>query len=286
MKNQTPKTHEGIFSDYSESDVVIFGIPYDGTASYRPGARFGPSAIREEIDGIETYSPYLDRDLSDYRICDLGDMPMFFGDTEKVLENIRYETKRILEDNKKTVVIGGEHLITLPLVESYIEKYPDLHVIQFDAHADLRDEFIGEKYSHATVMRRVFDVLLDGDLWQFGVRSGTRDEFEFADKYTNINRFSLNGVKEAVYKIGAAPVYITLDIDVLDPSTMPGTGTPEAGGITFVELMEGIKALSGLNIVGADITELSPHYDLSGVSTSVACKALRELLLVLAQGDD
>jgi agmatinase len=283
MKNQTPKTHEGIFSGYDESDVVIFGIPYDGTASYRPGSRFGPSAIREEIDGIETYSPYLDRDLSDYKICDLGDMPMFFGDTEKVLENIRYETRRILEDNKKTVVIGGEHLITLPLVESYIERYPDLHVLQLDAHADLRDEFVGEKLSHATVMRRVFDVLLDGDLWQFGIRSGTRDEFAFADEYTHINRFTLNGIKQATYKIGGAPVYITLDIDVLDPSIMPGTGTPEAGGVSFVELMEGIKSLSGLNIVGADIVELSPHYDQSGVSTSVACKALRELLVVLAQ---
>ncbi len=283
MKNQVPKKHEGIFSGYEDSDVVIFGIPYDGTASYRPGSRFGPSAIRQEIDGIETYSPYLDRDLSDYKICDLGDMPPFFGDVEKVLANIRYETKRILDDDKKTVVIGGEHLINLPLVEAYIEKYPDLHVIQFDAHADLRDEFIGEKLSHATVMRRVFDVLLDGDLWQFGIRSGTRDEFAFADKYTNIYRFTLNGVKEAVYKIGSAPVYITLDIDVLDPSIMSGTGTPEAGGITFVELMEGIRALSGLNIVGADIVELSPHYDQSGVSTSVACKALRELLLVLSQ---
>lgn len=286
MKNQTPKKHEGIFSEYDESDVIIFGIPYDGTTSYRPGTRFGPSAIREEIDGIETYSPYLDRDLSDYKICDLGDMPLFFGDTEKALENIRFETKRILEDGKKTVVIGGEHLITLPLVESYIEKYPDLHVIQFDAHADLRDDFIGEKLSHATVMRRVYEVLLDGDLWQFGIRSGTRDEFKFADEYTHINRFDLRGIKQAAYKIGTAPVYITLDIDVLDPSIMPGTGTPEAGGITFVELMEGIKALSGLNIVGADITELSPHYDLSGVSTSVACKALRELLLVLSQGEE
>ena len=213
-------------------------------------------------------------------------MPLFFGDTEKALENIRFETKRILEDGKKTVVIGGEHLITLPLVESYIEKYPDLHVIQFDAHADLRDDFIGEKLSHATVMRRVCEVLLDGDLWQFGIRSGTRDEFKFADEYTHINRFDLRGIKQAAYKIGTAPVYLTLDIDVLDPSIMPGTGTPEAGGITFVELMEGIKALSGLNIVGADITELSPHYDLSGVSTSVACKALRELLLVLSQGEE
>jgi len=284
MKTQTPKEHEGIFSRYAESDVVIFGVPFDGTASYRPGTRFGPSAIRQEIDGIETYSPYLDRDLSDYKICDLGDMPMNFGDTKKALDSIKSEVASILSDNKKTVVIGGEHLISLPLIEAYIEKYPNLNVIHFDAHADLRDEFIGEKLSHATVMRRVFEKL-NGELWQFGIRSGAKSEFEFADENTHINRFDLRGVKEASYKIGSNPVYVTLDIDVLDPSIMPGTGTPEAGGITFVELMEGIKALSGLNIVGADIVELSPHYDQSGVSTSVACKALRELLLILSQGE-
>ena len=281
MKNQIPQKHEGIFSGYAESDVVIFGIPFDGTASYRPGARFGPQAIRQEIDGIETYSLYLDRDLSDYRICDLGDMPLHFGSTEKVLDNIRYEMRRILEDGKKTVVIGGEHLVSLPLIETYIEKYPGLHVVQFDAHADLRDVFIGEKLSHATVMRRVYEKL-NGKLWQFGVRSGTRDEFAFAEENTLLYPFSLDGVKKAIYKIGAEPVYVTIDLDVLDPSIMPGTGTPEAGGITFVELMEGIKALSGLNIVGADIVELAPHYDQSGVSTSTACKALREMLLVLA----
>jgi len=284
MKNQTPKKHEGIFSSYAESDVVIFGVPFDGTASYRPGTRFGPSAIRQEIDGIETYSPYLDRDLSDYKICDLGDMSMNFGDTKAVLEKVKHEAASILGDEKKIVVIGGEHLISLPLIEAYIEKYPDLNVIHFDAHADLRDEFLGEKLSHATVMRRVFEKL-NGGLWQFGIRSGAKSEFEFADENTHINRFDLRGLKQTVYKIGSKPVYVTLDIDILDPSIMPGTGTPEAGGISFVELMEGIKALSGLNIVGADIVELSPHYDQSGVSTSAACKALRELLLVLSQGE-
>lgn len=282
MKTHIPKKHEGIFSSYAESDVIIFGVPYDGTTSYRPGTRFGPSAIRQEIDGIETYSPYLDRDLSDYKICDLGDMPMHFGSTEKALEKVRYEIRSILNDGKKTVVIGGEHLVSLPLIEEYIKKHPNLHVIQFDAHADLRNEFVNETLSHATVMRRVFEKL-NGELWQFGIRSGTRDEFAFADENTNINRFNLNGIIEATYKIGSAPVYVTLDIDVLDPSIMPGTGTPEAGGINFVELMEGIKALSGLNIVGADIMELSPHYDQSGVSTSVACKTLRELLLVVSR---
>lgn len=281
MKNQIPQRHEGIFSDYSESDVVVFGIPYDGTASYRPGTRFGPSAIRGEIDGIETYSPYLARDLTDYKICDLGDIPMHFGRVEKILTEIKHEVSRILDDDKKTIAIGGEHLVSLPIIEAYIEKYPNLNVIQFDAHADLRDEFVGEKLSHATVMRRVHEKL-DGDLWQFGIRSGTKDEFAFADRFTRISPFNLKEVKSASYTIGQTPVYVTIDIDVLDPSIMPGTGTPEAGGINFRELMEGMKALSALNIVGADIVELSPHYDHSGVSTSAACKILREMLLILS----
>ncbi|MCK5757661.1 MAG: agmatinase [Clostridiales bacterium] len=281
IKEQVPNIHAGIFSSYADSDVVVFGIPYDGTASYRPGARFGPQKIRQEIDGIETYSPYIDKDLCDYKICDMGDMPLFFGNTITMLDNINIEIQQILDDGKKTVVLGGEHLISLPIIESYIKKYPDLHVIQFDAHADLRNEFLGERLSHATVMRRIFEKL-NGALWQFGIRSGTREEFAFANENTQINKFDLKGIREAVYKIGSVPVYVTLDIDVLDPSVMPGTGTPEAGGVTFSELIAGILPLSELNIVGADIVELSPHYDPSGVSTSVACKLLRELLLIIS----
>ena len=280
IKNQTPNIHEGIFRNYDDSDIVVFGIPFDGTASYRPGARFGPQAIRQELDGIETYSPYQNRDLVDYKICDIDDMPLHFGDTEKILAKINTETRTILNDGKKTVALGGEHLVSLPLIEAYIDKYPDLNVIQFDAHADLRNDFVGEKLSHATVMRRVHEKL-NGDLWQFGIRSGTKDEFNFAENNTQINLFSLDGIKEAVYKIGSSPVYLTIDIDVLDPSILPGTGTPEAGGITFNELIKGMMNLSGLNIVGADIVELSPHYDQSGVSTSAACKILRELLLLI-----
>ncbi len=281
IKEQVPNIHTGIFSSYVDSDVVVFGIPYDGTASYRPGARFGPQKIRQEIDGIETYSPYINKDLCDCKICDMGDMPLFFGNTQTMLDNINSEIQHILKDDKKTVVLGGEHLISLPIIEPYIKKYPNLHVIHFDAHADLRNEFLGERLSHATVMRRIFEKL-NGTLWQFGIRSGTREEFAFADENTRINKFDLNGIKEAVCTIGSAPVYVTLDIDVLDPSIMPGTGTPEAGGVTFNELIAGILPLSELNIVGADIVELSPHYDPSGVSTSVACKLLRELLLIIS----
>jgi len=284
IKDNESIFHEGFLGNYSNSGIVVFGIPYDGTASYRPGSRFAPQAVRSEIDGIETYSPYLKKDLTDYLICDSGDMPLNFGNTEDVLESIRTEVEALLDDGKKTVSIGGEHLVTLPVVEAYLDKYPDLNVIQLDAHADLRDEFIGGKLSHATVMRRVFDIL-SGKLWQYGIRSGTREEFSFGEQNTKFNPFSLNGMEKMYDEIGDAPVYLTIDIDVLDPSIMPGTGTPEAGGISFRELIDGLMSIKNLNIVGADIVELSPHYDQSGVSTSVVCKVLREVLLLMA-GED
>lgn len=273
--------HEGIHSDYQDSDVVIIGVPYDGTVSFRPGTRFGPSAVRQELDGLETYSPYLDRDMTDYRFCDVGDLPLPFGNTKKVLEMIGDSVKEILEDGKKCMVVGGEHLVSYPVIRTYLEKYPDLHIIHLDAHADLREDYMGESLSHATVMQRVYGHMGSGSIWQFGIRSGTKEEFEFGRKYTHLHPFDLTGVREAVKEIGDCPVYLTLDLDVLDPSVFSGTGTPEPGGVTFKELINALMDLRDLHLVGADIVELSPHYDTSGVSTAVACKLLREILLLL-----
>ncbi|MBN1624393.1 MAG: agmatinase [Clostridia bacterium] len=280
IKNNRSFRHEGFRGTYSDSKIIVFGAPYDGTASYRPGTRFGPSALRVELDGIETYSPYQNKDLAEYLISDSGDMPFNFGSTASILDSINLEVKEILADNKKTVVIGGEHLVTLPIVEAYINKYPGLHVIHLDAHADLRDEFMGEKLSHATVLRRVYEKMT-GTLWQFGIRSGAGEEFSFGRENTEFHPFSLEGMEKVLAAAGSDPVYLTIDIDVLDPSIVSGTGTPEAGGVTFRELMEGLQKLEGLNIVGADIVELSPHYDHSGVSTATACKILREVLLLM-----
>ncbi len=273
---------EGIFSEYKDASIVVFGAPYDGTASYRPGSRFGPQAIRENMDGFETYSPYQDKDMADYSFCDVGDIVLPFGNTKKVLSMIREETDVILEDGKKTVVLGGEHLVSLPVIESYLAKYPDMHILHFDAHADLREDYLGEPLSHATVMRRVYDKLQSGTLWQFGIRSGTKEEFQFARENTHMCRFELCKMEKAVKAINGAPVYVTIDLDVLDPSAFRGTGTPEPGGVTFNELLEALLDMEGMNIVGADIVELAPDYDTSGASTAAACKVLREMLLLMA----
>ena len=268
---------------YEESNVVIFSSPMDATCSFRPGTRFAGPAIRQDSIGLEWYSPYFDMDLKDVKTCDIGDLDLPLGDVEKDLDEISRVTKCILDDNKKTMMIGGEHLVTLGTIREYIKKYPELHIIHFDAHTDLREEFLGRELSHATVLRKCYDLLGDGRIYQFGIRSGDSSEFKWASEgHTHLRKFDLVGLDKCIEALKDKPVYITIDLDVLDPSIFPGTGTPEAGGITYKELQQAILDMKGLhNIVGADIVELSPHYDASGVSTAVACKVLREMVLLL-----
>ncbi|MCX7774380.1 MAG: agmatinase [Clostridia bacterium] len=273
----------GFEHPYEEADLVVFGAPFDGTVSYRPGSRFGPSAIRNESFGIETYSPYQNADLTDIKGCDAGDLPLPFGDTRAALDMIHDFTKDILSDGKKPLMLGGEHLVTLPAVEAVLSKYPDLCIIHLDAHTDLREDYLGIKLSHATVIRRVWEKLGDKRIWQFGIRSGEKYEFEWARDHTFLTPFSLDGIQKALEVINKRPVYLTIDLDVLDPSVFPGTGTPEHGGVTFKEFMTFMMQLQGQNIVGADLVELAPHYDMSGISTAAACKILREVALVVAK---
>lgn len=269
--------------EYVDADVVIFSSPMDATCSFRPGTRFAGPAIREDSIGLEWYSPYFDMDLKKVKTCDIGDLDLPMGDVENDLKEISRVTKNILKDNKKVMMIGGEHLVTLGTIREYVKKYPDLHIIHFDAHTDLRDEFLGRKLSHATVLKKCYDLLGDHRIYQFGIRSGDSSEFSWAaEGHTFLRKYDLEGLKECIETIKDKPVYITIDLDVLDPSIFPGTGTPEAGGITYKELQQAILDMRGLNnIVGADMVELSPHYDPSGVSTAVACKVLREMVLLL-----
>lgn len=275
-------TFIGCDNEYEDSDIVIFGAPFDSTTSYRPGTRFASAAIRNESYGIETYSPYQDKDLEDYCIFDGGDLELPFGSIDQALYDIRTFTNRILEDGKRPFMIGGEHLVTLGAVEAVFEKYPDLHIVHFDAHTDLREEYLGVKKSHATVIRRCHDLVGDGRIFQFGIRSGERQEFMWAKEHTHLNKFNFDTLEDVVEQLKGKPVYFTLDLDVLDPSQFPGTGTPEAGGVTFLQLMDALRLVSELNIVGLDMNELSPPYDTSGASTAMACKLLREILLYIS----
>ena len=266
---------------YEDAELVLFGIPYDGTTSFRPGTRFGPPAVRQDSFGIETYSPYFDQDLEDYKLCDLGDIELAFGNAARVMDTIERFVRPIALDGKKIFSIGGEHLVTYPVFKAVYEKHPDLAVIHFDAHTDLREDYMGEKLSHASVIKRIWDHLGDGSIFQFGIRSGLREEFEWAKSHTHLEKFSAETLPEMVKRIGTRPVYLTVDLDVLDPSVFSGTGTPEPGGLSFNALIDALKAMKGLKIVAADAVELAPHYDHSGVSTAVACKLVREMSLLM-----
>lgn len=270
-------------AEYEASKIVLFGAPFDSTTSFRPGTRFGPSAVRNESFGIETYSPYQDKDMTDYSYFDSGDIELPFGSVRRALADIAGRTDIILNDGKLPFMIGGEHLVTFGTVMAVNDKFDDLHIIHFDAHADLRDDYLGQQLSHACVMRRCHELVGDDHIFQFGIRSGDREEFRFADGHTYMNKFNFDGLEAVVEKLKGKNVYFTLDLDVLDPSVFPGTGTPEAGGVTFDELRKAVTLVcSELNIVGCDVNELSPHYDQSGASTAVACKIIREMMLALS----
>ena len=281
MKNRNIHTFIGCDNEYDESNIVVFGAPFDSTTSFRPGTRFASAVMRNESFGIETFSPYQDKDLEDLNIFDGGDLELSFGDSNSALSDIEAYVGKVLSDNKVPFMIGGEHSVTLGAVRAVAKKYPDLHIVQFDAHTDLREDYLGQVYSHASVIRRCWDIVGDNKIFQFGIRSGEKIEFEWAKEHVHTTRFNFDGLDEIIEKLKGKPVYFTLDLDVLDPSEFPGTGTPESGGVTFVELHNAIRKLSVLNIVGLDMNELSPIYDQSGQSTALACKLLREILLFL-----
>lgn len=260
--------------------TLLFGAPFDSTTSYRPGTRFGSAAARQESFGMETYSPYQQRDLEDALVLDTGDLELCFGNPQRALEQIAQRTEEILQLGKRPFLIGGEHLVTLGAFQSVVKRYPQVCVIHFDAHADLRKEYLGEKLSHACVMRRCWELVGDERIFQFGIRSGEREEFSWGKRHVSTRCFDFEGLEETLERLKGIPVYFTLDLDVLDPSVFPGTGTPEPGGVSFDALRRAATSVcSETHIVGCDVNELSPHYDPSGISVMACCKIIREMLL-------
>ena len=231
MLSSNVETFIACDAPYEEAKIVLFGAPFDSTTSFRPGARFGSAAMRHESFGIETYSPYQDKDLTDCAVFDSGDLELCFGSAEAALQDITERAKTILEDGKLPLLMGGEHLVTLGSVRAVAEKYPDLHIIHFDAHADLRQDYLGAELSHACVIRRCHDILGDGRIHQFCIRSGDREEFRFADAHTDMHKFDFSGLEALCSQLAEAktPVYFTIDLGCLDPSAFPGTRTRQGG---------------------------------------------------------
>ena len=262
--------------DYDSSNIVMLGLPFDGTVSYRCGSRFAPEQIRLASWGLEDYSPRFDKHLQDVNFHDAGDLEFPLGNTYKSLDIIEQNVEDIYMDGKRVFGIGGEHLVTLPEIKAVSKFHKDLAVVHFDAHTDLREEYLGEEMSHSAVIRHVSKIVGAENIKQIGIRSGMKEEWEFMKEHgTLINEFSgLDVLKNK-------KIFVTVDLDVLDPSVMPGTGTPESGGFSFNQLMEWFEYLKYFDIVGADVVELAPDYDASGVSTAVATKVIRELLMIM-----
>lgn len=266
----------GANPSYEESKIVMLGMPYDCTCSNRAGTRFGPQAARLESIGIETYSVYFDSEMEDLNFYDAGDLEYPFGNAQKALDITEENVDCIYNDGKKLLGVGGEHLITLASVKSVLKKYDNVAVIQFDAHTDLRKQYLGEKLTHSGVMYQIAKLIGFENIAQIGLRSGEKEEFDLVKKYS-----TLKTKKEELDKFKDKNIFLTIDLDVLDPSLMSGVGTPEAGGLTYLELMEWIKYLKNFNIVGADIMELAPDVDITKTSTATCCKLIREVLNLL-----
>ena len=282
MLKTNVETFIGCDAAYKDADTVLFGAPYDCTTSFRPGTRFASAAMRRESYGLELYSPYQGKELTDRKIFDGGDLELPFGAPEPMLRMIERQAAGILKDGKRPFMLGGEHLVTLGAVRAAVKKFPDLHILHFDAHADLRDDYLGQKLSHACVLRRCHELVGDGKIYQFGIRSGDKSEFDWGREHVFTCLFDFEGLQNAFAALAGKPVYLTVDLDVLDPSVFPGTGTPEPGGVSFDALRKAVTdACGALNVVAADVNELSPHYDASGASTAVACKIVREMLIAL-----
>ncbi|MGI6450672.1 MAG: agmatinase [Desulfitobacteriia bacterium] len=272
---------QGIFmgakSSYEKAQAVIVGLPMDFTVSYRPGARSGPLAIRNVSQAIEEYSFYQDKSLEDYRYCDLGDVGLPFGNVGASLDLIEQTAEILLEDSKFPIFLGGEHLVTYPLLKAFARKYPELRVIQFDAHADLRRDYYGEDRSHSTVMRKAAELLGPGKVFQFGIRSGIKEEFVFARDNTRLyTEEVLQPLHGVLQELKGKPVYVTLDIDVVDPAFAPGTGTQEPGGCTSREIILAVQLLGELQVVGFDLVEVCPQLDFSERTAILAAKLIRE----------
>ncbi|MED4616475.1 agmatinase [Priestia megaterium] len=268
---------------FEESEAVLYGMPMDWTVSYRPGSRFGPTRIREVSIGLEEYSPYLDRELEEVKYFDAGDIPLPFGNPQRSLNMIEEYIDQLLAADKFPLGMGGEHLVSWPVMKAMYKKYPDLAIIHMDAHTDLREEYEGEPLSHSTPIRKVAELIGPENVYSFGIRSGMKEEFQWAkENGMHISKFEvLEPLKEILPTLAGRPVYVTIDIDVLDPAHAPGTGTVDAGGITSKELLASIHTIakSDLRIVGGDLVEVAPIYDPSEQTANTASKLIREMIL-------
>lgn len=268
--------------DPAGAAVVIYGIPFEGRVNQRKGAALGPGAIRRASDLLETYVPALGLDLADLALADAGDVFVPDAEPRAALTAIGRDLDGVLDPRQRWVFLGGDHTVTAPIVGAALRRHPDLRVVQFDAHPDLRREFLGESWNYASAMTRVLDHLPPERLYQVGLRTGDREEW-LPPRGTRVFPGWTVPVAEAAAQVaadvGPHPLYVTLDIDVLDPTVAPGTGSPEPGGIAVADLLAALRQLGTARIVGLDLVEVSPLWDPSGRTAVTAAAILREAIL-------
>jgi len=261
--------------------VALLGVPYDRTQSHRRGAAGGPRAIRAASWSLETYSPALGRDLDEVALTDLGDLAVTDLEPAEMVEAV-VQSVKALDPGTVPFLLGGDHTITVGAVRALAQRWPDLVVIQLDAHADLRETYEREPLSHACTMRRIWEILGDDRIVQLGVRSYTREEWRFARSHCRWSLDSLALPETVLAELRARPVYLTLDVDVLDPAFAPGVGNPEPGGPAFSDLCAALRALGRVRVVGMDVVEVSPLFDPAEITATAAAKLVRELILQFA----
>jgi agmatinase len=266
---------------YPDARIVLFGIPFEGSVNLRTGADHGPRDLRIASDSIETYSPALDRDLEDLHMADLGDCELGGGSPREQLQRAREEVRGFWRPGLLPVMLGGDHTATLPVIEVLAPAIPDLRILQLDAHPDLREEFLGERYNYASAMARVMDVVAPERVYQVGMRTGAREEYrrKAPHLYPAHAIHPVEAVRSLVPELSRHPLYVTIDVDVLDPSEAPGTGAPEPCGLTARELVEIVRLLEPCTVVGTDLMELAHAFDPSGRTGITASWILREAIL-------
>lgn len=260
---------------------VLLGCPLDATSTYRSGSDLAPEAIRIASDSIETYSPLLDMDLLDFPFSDVGDVDVSGRSLEVALDNIEKTAAELLRKGSRLLALGGEHTVTLPLVKALYRIYPNLVLLHADAHTDLRDHYEGSPLNHATVMKRITDVMGPRGLIQIGIRSGTREEFSWMRDNGTLMTWDSSSSKDVLRRIDGRPVYFSLDLDVLDPACLHATGNPEPGGWFYQDLERLFQLLLKTRMIGADVVELNPKLDPTEVGAITASKIVRELLLII-----
>jgi len=266
----------------SEAGICVFGIPFEGRVNLRKGADGGPLDLRLASDSIETYSPVLARDLEDLPLGDLGDCEMPDGaPPREQLDAAREAMAAWWRPGLLPFMLGGDHTATVPVIEVLSPAFPDLRIIQLDAHPDTREEFLGERYNYASAMARVMDVVPADRVYQVGMRTGSREEYE----HRRLHFFPAHEehpvavVRRLLPELARHPLYVTIDVDVLDPSEAPGTGSPEPGGLRVPELIEIVRMLAPCRVIGGDLVEVAHAWDPTGRTGIAASWVIREALL-------